>query len=213
MGWFRAWTIFFVRSTEPSKPNILSTTLISPKRFVTARAWGLPLTLLKRIGQPPSMSFWMPVISRSGSTSWSVTIASPSDANHSNAPLRSLVCFGLLISPLSRTLLDYNSTYVRIHEGFVLSARHPQHLHEDLLIVLTQTRTRPLNAGRRLRERIGRPHEIEHTHLRVLQRRPNTPMYLLWVCMNILNPVHRSCPLARFRELLHQLPGRELPCP
>src|SRR5680860_960623 len=28
--------------------------------------------------------------------------------------------------------------------------------------------------------------------------------------MNILNPVHRSCPHARFCELLHQLPGREL---
>src|SRR5680860_1082130 len=153
MGWFRAWAIFLVRSTGPSKPNILSTTLMSPKRLVTARACGLPLTLLKRIGQPPSMSFWMPVISRSGSTSWSVTIASPSDSNHSNACLRS----------------------------FVFSARHPQDLHEELLIVLTQTRTRPLNAGRSLRERIGRPHEIEHTHLRVLQRRPNTPMYVLWV--------------------------------
>src|SRR5258707_4697838 len=69
-------------------------TVMSPKRLVMQRCWGLPLTLLKRIGQPPSSCCWMPVISRLGSTSLSVTILSPSFFIHSIARLRSLTSSG-----------------------------------------------------------------------------------------------------------------------
>src|SRR2546426_5701879 len=58
---------------------------MSPNRLVIQRWWGLPLTLLNKIGQPPSNCFWMPVISRSGSTSLSVTRMSPSFFIHSMA--------------------------------------------------------------------------------------------------------------------------------
>ena len=43
-------------------------TLMSPNRLVRTRWFGLPLTLLKSTGHPPSMSFCSPVTSRSGST-------------------------------------------------------------------------------------------------------------------------------------------------
>src|SRR5439155_1124280 len=33
---------------------------MSPNRLVIQRWWGLPLTLLNKIGQPPSNCFWMP---------------------------------------------------------------------------------------------------------------------------------------------------------
>src|SRR5439155_11128166 len=69
-------------------------TFMSPNRLVTQRCLGLPLMLLKSIGQPPSNCFWMPVISRSGLTSLSVSIRSPSFLSHSMAPRRSLVSSG-----------------------------------------------------------------------------------------------------------------------
>src|SRR5687768_4478330 len=79
-------------------------TLISPNKFVMQRCFGFPLTLLKRIGQPPSSAFWIPVISRLGSTSFSVTMRSPSDLSHSSVFRRSAInstgardCAALLI--------------------------------------------------------------------------------------------------------------------
>src|SRR5215510_13129071 len=67
---------------------------MSPKRLVIQRCFGFPLTLLKRIGQLPSSCFWMPVISKLGSTSFSVIIRSPSFFIHSMAPRRSLTSSG-----------------------------------------------------------------------------------------------------------------------
>src|SRR5512134_3444003 len=63
-------------------------TRISANRLVTARACGLPLTLLNRIGKLPSKCFCRPVISRSGFTSLSVSIRSPSARSHSSVERR-----------------------------------------------------------------------------------------------------------------------------
>src|SRR5690348_15648850 len=41
------------------------------------------------MGQPPSNCFWIPVISKLGSTSLSVSMRSPSLLNHSMAPRKS----------------------------------------------------------------------------------------------------------------------------
>src|SRR5262245_6405013 len=62
---------------------------MSPNRLVTTRLWGLPLTLLNSTGQPPSMCFCRPVISRSGSTVLSVSIRSPWLRSQSSAVRRS----------------------------------------------------------------------------------------------------------------------------
>src|SRR4029079_12110200 len=59
-------------------------TFMSPNRLVSRRWFGLPFTLLKSIGQPPSKCFCSPVSSRSGSTVLLVTMRSPSALSHSS---------------------------------------------------------------------------------------------------------------------------------
>ncbi len=68
---------------------------MSPNRLVMMRWFGLPLTLLNRIGQPPSMCFCRPVTCRSGSTSLSVSISSPEARSHSSVERRSKAWFGV----------------------------------------------------------------------------------------------------------------------
>src|SRR5262249_44465890 len=63
--------------------------LMSPKRLVTTRWFGLPLTLWNSTGQPPSRCFCSPVTSRSGSTSFSVSMRSPCARSHSSVARRS----------------------------------------------------------------------------------------------------------------------------
>src|ERR1700730_12744962 len=65
---------------------------MSPNRLVSRRCPGLPLTLLNRIGQPPSMCFCRPVTSRSGLTGLSVSIRSPCWRNQSSVLRRSEGC-------------------------------------------------------------------------------------------------------------------------
>jgi hypothetical protein len=82
-----------VRSVGLSQPKYRSTIRMSAKRLVIARACGLPFTLLKSIGRLPSKCFCRPVISRSGSTSLSVSIRSPSVRSHSMALRRLVMSF------------------------------------------------------------------------------------------------------------------------
>ena len=79
----------WVRSTSSFQPNILLMTFMSPNRLVMTRCPGLPLTLWNSTGQPPSMCFCRPVTSRSGSTSFSVSIRSPCWRNQSSVERRS----------------------------------------------------------------------------------------------------------------------------
>src|SRR5450631_4015951 len=88
-GLRKAWAILRVRSISFFQPNILLMTFMSPNRLVMTLWFGLPLTLLKMTGQPPSRRFCSPVTSRSGSTGLSVSIKSPCDFSHSNVFRRS----------------------------------------------------------------------------------------------------------------------------
>src|SRR5947209_955108 len=101
-----AWAIRFVRSVGPSKPNMRSMTLMSEKRFVMARAWGLPLTRLNISGGPPSRCFCKPVISRSGSTSTSVVNKSPCESSHSRAERKDVMSFFVSFFVSSAVALD-----------------------------------------------------------------------------------------------------------
>src|SRR6266404_2412256 len=103
-------------------------TFMSPNRLVMQRCWGLPLTLLNRIGQPPSNCFWMPVISRLGSTSLSVTIMSPSFFIHSIARRRSLTSSGAAPSRFAFAIAPLQIIYV------VFSATVVTFLHAKILI-------------------------------------------------------------------------------
>src|ERR1700730_16655308 len=83
---------FFTRSASSFQPNMRLMIVMSPNRLVMTRWFGLPLTLLNRIGQPPSMCFCRPVTSRSGLTGLSVSIRSPCWRNQSSVLRRSEGC-------------------------------------------------------------------------------------------------------------------------
>ncbi len=89
-GLRNACAILRVRSISFFQPNILLMTFMSPNRLVMTRWFGLPLTLLKITGQPPSRCFCSPVTSRSGSTGLSVSIKSPCDFSHSSVFRKSM---------------------------------------------------------------------------------------------------------------------------
>src|SRR5437867_9352390 len=131
---------------------------MSEKRLVMARAWGLPFTRLNRRTGPPSRCFCSPVISRSGSTSTSVSSTSPSALRNSRA-LRSEVTSGLM--PIAFGFSCSVSAVVDIVALLVLGKGEgqlqPQPSRKDLVVVLAQARRGPAHTP-------GRPHELVGDH-------------------------------------------------
>src|SRR5437667_3295322 len=207
---FMACAIFRVRSIGVVKPNSLLTTWMSENRFVITRACGLPLTLLNSTTGPPSRCFWMPVISRSGSTGTSVVIKSPCVSSHASAArsdrMSFVTCFSITVAIALTPPADLKvcTTSAGVVQAFrparlrkhaflfqrrVLLRAQPEPCAEYLRRVLAETRSRRTHAARRLAQLV-RPHSIpQPAELRMIVRLPRPALEQLRIVEQVANRV------------------------